>query len=226
EATPHTLLPLPFAIASRTMGKQPTTFRIKGAASAVSQPDVESFFDKLHEQVPLNFAFAAIGIPENTAFLINLKDKASLAPVKKAVERALGSQYSAEAVETTERGQKFIPGERQKKGRCKATIEIEAAAAAATASHLGDSPAKFVLVWVSHRATYSYTSQAGLVKERHEERTAHPPEKGNPVPVGEHQAGVASGLVTPHDHQVLPLSEKLPAEFSSDVHFHSRALDG
>ncbi|CAM9768547.1 unnamed protein product, partial [Ectocarpus fasciculatus] len=187
----------PFAIASRTMGKQPTTFRIEGAASVVSYPDVESFFDKLHEQVALNFAFAAIGMPESTAFLINLKKKATLESVEKAVERALGSQYTAEAVERTKGGQRFVPGERQNEGRCKATIEIEAASAAATAAHLGDSPAEFILVCLKHRATYSYNAQAGLVKVSQEKRTGRLLGKGNPVPSGK-QAGVASGLVTPH----------------------------
>ncbi|CAM9908528.1 unnamed protein product, partial [Ectocarpus sp. 8 AP-2014] len=215
----HTLSP-PLPIASRTMGKQPTTFRIQGAASAVSHLDVESFFDKFG--VPLNYAFAAIGIPESTTILINLQTKATLASVEKALKRDLGTQYTAEAVERAESGQRFVPGERQNKGRCKATIEIEAAAAAA-ASHLGDSSAKFVLVGVSQRTTYSYNKQAGLVKEAgNEERTTRPLEKENPVPAGE-QAGIASGLVAPH-HQLPPLSEKLPADFRSDV--DGRALNG
>ncbi|CAM9854970.1 unnamed protein product [Ectocarpus sp. 6 AP-2014] len=55
------------------MGKQPTTFRIWGAAGVISHRDVfESFFDKLHERVALNYAFAAIGIPEPHSLLINL----------------------------------------------------------------------------------------------------------------------------------------------------------
>ncbi|CAM9854829.1 unnamed protein product, partial [Ectocarpus sp. 6 AP-2014] len=114
-----------------------------------------SFFDKFG--VPLNYAFAAIGISESTTILINLK-KATLASVEKTLKRDLGTQYTAEAVERAESGQRFVPGERQKHGRCKATIEIEAAAAAAAsaASRLGDSTAKFVLVGVSQRATYSY----------------------------------------------------------------------
>ncbi|CAM9289407.1 unnamed protein product [Ectocarpus sp. 8 AP-2014] len=121
------------------MGKQPTTFRIKGAATAVSHLGLESFFDKFG--VPLNYAFAGIGIPESTTILINLKNKATLASVEKALKRDFGTHYIAGAVETA-KGQKFVPGERQKKDRCKATIEIEAAAAAA-ASHLVDSTAFF-----------------------------------------------------------------------------------
>ncbi|CAN0257448.1 unnamed protein product, partial [Ectocarpus sp. 13 AM-2016] len=54
------------------------------------------------------------------------------------------------------------PWRTPKKGRCKATIEIEAEAAAAASLH-GDSTAiKFVLVGVSQRTTYSYNTQAGL----------------------------------------------------------------
>ncbi|CAM9817489.1 unnamed protein product [Ectocarpus sp. 12 AP-2014] len=180
------------------MGKQPTTFRIQGAASAVNHVDVEWFFDNFG--VPLKYAFAAIGIPESTTILINLKNKATLASVEKTLKRDLGTQYTAEAVGRAESGQRFVPGERQKKDRCKATIEIEAAAAAAASLH-GDSTAiKFVLVGVSQRTTSSYNKQAGLVKEAgNEERTARPLEKGNPVPAGE-QAGVAPGLGAPH-HQ-------------------------
>ncbi|CAM9713543.1 unnamed protein product, partial [Ectocarpus sp. 12 AP-2014] len=207
----------PYTIASRTMGKQPTTFRIKGAATAVSHLGVESFFDNFG--VPLSHAFAATGIPESTTILINLKNKATLAFVEKTLKRDFGSQYTAEAVETV-KGQRFVPGERQKKIRCKATIEVEAAAAAA-ASHLGDSTAIFFLVGVSQRATYSYNTQTGLVREGREPRTG-PLVNGNLVPAGG-QAGVASGLVVPRD-QVIPLSEKLPTEFSSDV--HGRALNG
>ncbi|CBJ29189.1 Importin alpha-1 subunit (Karyopherin alpha-1 subunit) (KAP alpha) [Ectocarpus siliculosus] len=167
--------------------------------SGVTHLDVESFFDKINKHVGLKYAFAGIGLGSN-AFLVNLKNKATLTFVEKALERALGSQYSAEAVATST-GQKFVPGERQNEGRCKTTIELEAAAASAAASHIGDSPARiFVLVGVSQRATYSYNTQAGLVKVgKNEERTACPLENGNPVPAGE-QAGVASGLVAPH-HQ-------------------------
>ncbi|CAM9315879.1 unnamed protein product [Ectocarpus sp. 4 AP-2014] len=202
------------------MGKQPTTFRITGTESVVTRLDVESFFDKVNKHVGLKYAFAGIGLGSN-AFLLNLKNKATLTFVEKALERALGSQYSAESVATST-GQKFVPGERRNEGRCKATIELEAAAATA-ASHHEDSPAKiFVLVGVSQRATYSYT-QAGLVKVgKNEDRPARPLENGNPMPAGE-EAGVASGLVAPH-HQLLPLSHKLPAEFSSDA--HGRALNG
>ncbi|CAM9537633.1 unnamed protein product [Ectocarpus sp. 12 AP-2014] len=175
------------------MGKQPTTFRIKGAATAVSHLGVESFFDNFG--VPLSHAFAATGIPESTTILINLKNKATLAFVEKTLKRDFGSQYTAEAVETV-KGQRFVPGERQKKIRCKATIEVEAAAAAA-ASHLGDSTAIFFLVGVSQRATYSYNTQTGLVREGREPRTG-PLVNGNLVPAGG-QAGVASGLVVPRD---------------------------
>ncbi|CAN0250075.1 unnamed protein product, partial [Ectocarpus sp. 13 AM-2016] len=209
-----TLSPPRLAIASRIMGKQPTTFRITGTASVATHLDVESFFDKINKHVGLKYAFAGIGLGSN-AFLLNLKNKATLTFVKKALQQALGSEYSAEGVATSA-GQKFVPGERQNEGRCEATIELEAAAASAAAWHIGDSSARvFVLVDVSHRTTYSYT-QAGLVKVGNEERTARPLQNGNPVPAGE-QAGVASSLVAPH-HQLLPLSQKLAAEFSSDVH--------
>ena len=162
--------------------KQLKNFRIRCTTredEALDPRDCGWFFDKLHTAkhpskdnkcLELKQLFSREG---DRTFLINLKTKATLTFVLLILKQALGAHYTCnvEPVEILKRkGEKFAPGEREAEGRCKATIEREAATATTAA---GLSSSTFVLIDGMQRATYWYDGPTDkLVRRKRELRGA------------------------------------------------------
>eukprot|EP00903_Cladosiphon_okamuranus_P012645 g11830.t1 len=153
---------------AKQLTKQLRNFRItylrKGESGSHDGEGIEWLFDKLnaepegHEQtLEPKRAFSLLG-PGCHEVLVNLKEKKTAKFVKLALDQALGHDfsYTVKPEETSERGEKFVPGEREALGRCRSTIEREAIKAC------GQRPATFVLVDASLTATYSYDGRGGL----------------------------------------------------------------
>lgn len=154
---------------SSGMAKQLRNFRIKywrREGSDSDKGDCEWLFDKLdadregrERTLEPKQLFSLVG-PRDAPVLVNLKKKATPKFVKQALGQALGTNYSysVEHVETIERGEKFVPGEREADGRCRSTIEREATTAS------GESSATFVLVDATYKTIYSYDGRGGLCR--------------------------------------------------------------
>ena len=158
------------------MPKQLKNFRIKFTPSLGSSHDCSRpgwLFDKLcnakhpfkEKYLGLKYVFSRVG---SDTFLLNLKHRATLTFVILILKRPLGTHYgySVEPVEIAVHGEKFVPGEREKEGRSRATIEREALTLA------GDSSATFVLVNDSRKVAYSYDGHGGISRVLCESRHA------------------------------------------------------